>query len=149
MKFLTDWRRPEDRDEILWIEIESMHEYNPIKPLETDSRETWTTANIDDPPDRGWSISDSAEHTSDMPRYSTDLTSEDPEDVVWIDDDSHDESTSGLFSTKPSTSRPFIASSAPEETSDWEEESEGILQNKIGEHFYPFLSNIFREFGIW
>ena len=127
MKFLTDWRRPEDRDDILWIEDDFKDGNNP---LDSDSRETWPTENINDPPDKGWGFVDfdRAEHTPpEIPEYMTDLISEDPEDVLWIDDDPpHDETISGIFSSEPSTSPPFTASSSLvtlEETM----ESEGIL----------------------
>ena len=126
MKFLTDWRRPEERDDILWIEDDFKHENYP---LESDSRETWPTENINDPPDKGWGFVDfdSVEHTPDIPEYTTDLRSEDPEDVLWIDDDPpHDETISGIFSSEPSTSIPFTAFSSLVTLTE-EVEKEGIL----------------------
>ena len=126
MKFLTDWRRPEERDDILWIEDDFKHENNP---LDSDSRETWPTENINDPPDKGWGFVDfdSVEHTPEIPEYTTDLRSEDLDEVLWIDDDPPDDETiSGIFSSEPSTSIPFTASSSLVTLTE-EVESEGIL----------------------
>ena len=122
MKFLTDWRRPEERDDILWIEDDFKHENNLLDSV---SRETWTK----DPPDIGWGVVDfdRVEHTPEIPEYTTDLRSEDPEDVLWIDDDPpHDETISGIFSSEPATSIPFTASSSLVTLTE-EVESEGIL----------------------
>ena len=126
MKFLTDWRRPEDRDDILWIEDDSKDGNNP---LVSDSRETWPTEIINDPPDKGWGFVDldRAENTPEIPKYTTDLISEDPEDVLWIDDDPpHDETLSGIFSSETVTSLPFTASSSLVTLTE-EVGSEGIL----------------------
>ena len=126
MKFLTDWRRPEERDDILWIEDDFKHENNP---LDFDSRGTWPTENINDPPDKGWGFVDfdSVEHTPEIPEYTTDLRSEDLDEVLWIDDDPPDDETiSGIFSSEPSTSIPFTASSSLVTLTE-EVESEGIL----------------------
>ena len=126
MKFLTDWRRPEERDDILWIEDDFKDENYP---LDSDSREIWPNENINDPPDKGWGFVDfdRVEHTPEIPEYTTDLRSEDPEDVLWIDDDPPDDETiSGIFSSEPATSIPFTASSSLVTLTE-EVESEGIL----------------------
>ena len=124
MKFFPDWRRPEERDDIFWIEDDSKYEHDNIhsRPLDTESRETWITENINDPPDKGWSDIDFAVDTSEIPRYTVDLISADPEDVVWIDDDSHDEPISGIFSSEPSESITIPSSSL---SFDEEAEDEG------------------------
>ena len=112
MKFLPDWRRPEERDDIFWIEDDSKHEHENIhsRPVDTDSRETWITENITDPPEKGWSDIDFAVYTSEIPRNTVDLRPADPEDVVWIDDDSHGEPISRIFSSEPSASKTFAFS---------------------------------------
>ena len=84
--------------------------------------ETWITENINDPPDKGWSDIDIAVYTSEIPRYTVDLRPADPEDVVWIDDDSNGEPISGIFSSEPSASTTFASSSS---SFDEEVENEG------------------------
>ncbi len=130
MKFLTDWRRPEEREDILWIDDDSKHENNNLGPLDPSSRETWPSENINDPPDKGWGGSfDPVSHIPEMPKNTIDMRTEDPEDsedALWIDDDPHDETVSGTFSSEPSTSISFTASSTLVTLED-EVESEGIL----------------------
>ena len=128
MKFLTDWRRPEERDDILWIDDDSKHENLNLGSSDPYSGETWPSENINDPPDKGWDGSfDSVSHVPEITENTIDTRSEDPEDVLWIDDDDpHDETISGTFSSEPLTSIPFTASSTSVTMED-EVESEGIL----------------------
>lgn len=144
MKFLTDWRRPEERDDILWIDDDSKHENNNLGPSDPYSRETWPSENInDDPPDKGWGGSfDSVSHIPEIPKNTIDMRSEDPDDALWIDDDPHDETISETFSSEPSTSFTFTASS-PLESMEDEVESEGYFTNTI--YFYLFELNILQR----
>ena len=128
MKFFTDWRRPDERDDILWIDDDSEHDNLNLGPSDPYSGETWPSENINDPPDKGWDGRfDSVSHVPEIIENTIDTRSEDPEDVLWIDDDDpHDETISGTFSSKPLTSIPFTASSTSVTMED-EVENEGIL----------------------
>ena len=79
-----DWRRPEDREDIVWIGDESQQDKFDITDTDfEESSESWLTDNMNVPPDTGESEgNDSEESISEKPKTSADLLPEDPEDVV-------------------------------------------------------------------